>query len=188
MSTQFSLDAWILSVLHIIAPVKERTVYIRNESATEMTARYELLAKQMAKAIQTRDKLFDNDADGVKTAALVLSIAKYESDFDARVARGKLRGDNGRSWCYMQMNIGNNPLSYGPTEIRGWKGADLVQDPTKCFIAGIETLRISMSACKYFKGAGQISAYTSGTCQNGEKGAIYRWGYAQLLLKRHAPK
>jgi len=172
-------------VMHAIAPTRNAVAWRRNETTTEITERYEKLSKNIATAVLSRDRLFPNDADGTKTAALVLSIAQYESGFDKLVGNGKKRGDGGRSWCYMQMNLGGGAIGFGPPEMKLWRGVDLVQDPVKCFVAGIETLRISMERCKYYKGAAKLSAYTSGRCQATERGAIHRWEYAWRLVAKY---
>lgn len=181
-----NLEAGILAMMNFMSPPAQLVLYQRDETLLEANTRYELEAKNLATAIEKTGRLFKSDEDGKKTAALVLAIAKFESGLTKRVGNGTKRGDGGRSWCYMQLNIGSGKVYWGTPEMRTWSGVDVVKDTTKCWMAGIEAIRLSMESCKYFRGSDSLSAYTSGSCTRGEKKAHYRWLYMLHLVAKVA--
>ena len=180
------LSTWILSVMLSIAPI-EKLAPVYHETPESMKARYEQIAADMASSINSQPKLFSTDdaeKDAVKEAALLTSIAFHESNFRKDVDEGKVRGDHGRSWCLMQINIGNGHVTVGDSEMQKWKGIDLIKDRTKCFRASVEILRTSMEACKKLKGSGILSGYTTGRCIQNERTAKVRWDTHLDILKR----
>lgn len=179
------LSKWILTVLLSIAPTaKYQTA---QESEQVLKARYTSIAEDMASAIQNSEPLFTGEDAELKTAALVSSIAFMESGFRKSVDQGNLRGDNGRSWCLMQINLGNGRVKIGDETMRSWRGRDLVADRKKCFAVGIETLRLSMSRCTYLPEGGALSVYTSGQCLAHEKSAKVRWNFSQRIYRKYSP-
>lgn len=176
------LSNWIFSVMLAIAPPSERKGV---ESEVQMKTRYEQIANDMEEAIKSSDPVFSGEDKDLKLAALITSIAYYESGFHKMVDNGKIRGDNGRSWCLMQINIGNSNVLIGTDEMKKWSGKDLVKDRKKCFQAGIEVIRNSVNKCSYLKDIDKLSAYTSGKCVVDEKKGQHRWLYAQSLIKKY---
>lgn len=176
------LSNWIFSVLLAIAPPSEKKGI---ESESQMKTRYEQIAKDMEETIKSSDPIFSGENKDLKLAALITSISFYESGFHKMVDNGKIRGDNGRSWCLMQINIGNSNVLIGTDEMKKWSGKDLVTDRKKCFKAGIEVIRNSFNKCHYLKDIDALSAYTSGKCIVDEKKAQHRWLYAQNLIKKY---
>lgn len=178
-----TLSAWILTVILAVAPTDK--LKTKKESEDQMKLRYEEIAQDMSVAIKKSKPLFNGPNAEQKTAALLTSIAFFESGFRKDVDNGKVRGDNGRSWCLMQLNIGNGHLSTGTPEVKSWTGLELVADRKKCFIAGLEVLRASMGRCSSLSDAGKISAYTSGKCAEDEKTSMHRWRFAQRIMSNH---
>ena len=178
------LAKWIFSVLVVIAPPEKLSVTVHGETLEEMTARYENTAIDMASVIEDRGPLFKGDDDGRKTAATMVAIMKYESELAQDVAVGKRRGDHGRSWCYMQINIGKGKNIWGDDEMRTWVGQDLADDWKKCFTVSYEILRYSLKSCGNYKNGDILSGYTAGVCVVNEKKARNRWNYAQWIMRR----
>lgn len=181
------LSTWILSVILSIAPI-EKLAPVYHENPESMRARYEQIAVDMATSINSQPKLFSTEVSAEKNdlreAALLTSIAFFESNFRKDVDEGKVRGDHGRSWCLMQINIGNSHVTVGDKEMQKWKGTDLIKDRTKCFRSAIEVLRASMESCKHLSGSGVLSGYTTGRCIPNERTAKVRWEYAFTLMNK----
>jgi len=181
------LSNWILSVILSISPI-EKLAPVYHESPESMHARYEQIAVDMATSIDSQPKLFSTEDNAekntLKEAALLTSVAFFESNFRKDVDEGKIRGDHGRSWCFMQINIGNGHVTVGDSEMKKWKGIDLINDRTKCFRASIEILRNSMEACKHLAGGGVLSGYTTGRCIPNERTSKIRWEYTFTLIKK----
>ena len=176
-----TLSLWILSVLFSIAP--SQSSYHEND--IEFRERYENISKDMADAIIETKPIFNDENSNIKTAALLTSIAFYESGFRKDIDYGNIRGDHGNSWCLMQINVYNQHVRVGNKEIKSWTGKDLVLDRKKCFIAAIESIRESMNYCSKLKAPSYISGYTTGKCIKNEKNALYRWNYAINLIKKY---
>lgn len=120
--------------------------------------------------------IFSGPLGRTKTAALLLSIASFESGFAKDVDEGTRRGDGGRSWCLMQVNLGSarirvedqETFAYSFDGKTGWSGKDLADDRKKCFRAALRIARVSYRAC------GDLSVYTSGKCAKDEPKAKAR--------------
>ena len=102
--------------------------------------------------------LFDGEGGRSETALLLLSVASYESAFNARVDDGTRRGDHGLSYCLMQIRVGE-----GATR-EGWSGKQLVEDRKRCFRAALHILHASFTACRRLPIDDRLSAYASGHC------------------------
>jgi hypothetical protein len=142
-------------------------------------ARYESIARDAAEVAFDSDEapLFPGPLGRTKTAALILSIASYESAFEEDVDVGTKRGDHGRSWCLAQINLGTARVRVEDQGQRwaysfdgvGWSGRDLVRDRKKCFRTALHMARTSLRSC------GNLSVYTSGRCSKTEPQAIARY-------------
>lgn len=178
------LADWSYRTLLRIASPEKLAPLRQDETEDEMRERYKTLAQGIAEAVESSPSLFRGDNGAYRTAALIISVGFFESGFRKDVGDGRVRGDGGRSWCYMQINIGKGPVYMGPDEMQNWYGTDLVQDPQKCFKTGLLTLRRSIGACRKYTEGDVLSAYTSGRCVHGEPKARQRWNYAQVLAQR----
>jgi len=188
-----AFTAWVFAVLMAISPYREKSLtYARyaHEPEDEQKARYSSIAKDLAEVVQEEEPLFKGKNGRVQTAALVMSMAFFESGLKKEVdfGTGKWgRGDFGRSWCLMQINLGKGQVSWGTTEMKTWSGQDLVNDRKKCFKVGITALRLSLGACQGKAGGDKLSSYTTGTCRDNEPTGRSRWNYAWRLLSRFTP-
>lgn len=159
--------------------------HMHTEEAAE---RYENIALSALRvAFDPKEEPLFKEAGGrSRTAVTLLAIASYESDFRADVDSGRVRGDAGRSWCLMQINLGGG----GKIQMRGdgygygapgWTGKDLTEDREKCFRAGLHIARDSLRQC------GNLSKFTSGHCfRGGEYQANRRMARANALWKNAA--
>lgn len=148
--------------------------------------------------------LFAGPQGRLRTFAAMMATASYESHFRQDVDTGEMRGDSGKSWCLMQIQLGNpNPLTHrtghrvvlrddiwshsfdGQT---GWGGEDLVQDRQKCFRVALHMMRASMRYCRNLPLAERLSIYTSGNCHDGRAASRIRMRRAaEWLVKFPAP-
>jgi len=101
----------------------------------------------------------------------------YRKDVDA----GIKRGDHGRSWCVMQIHIGN-----GKTK-EGWTGPELISDRKKCFRSGYKSVKLSFGACWNKPIDQRLNAYASGNCENGIKESKERMNFGIWLFNK-APR
>ena len=83
---------------------------LASETLEEGQARYTSIAESVLLTIAREKSIFPGRTGRIKTAALMLSIAMFESGFrkDVDLNLGKSgRGDGGRSWCMMQIQLGS---------------------------------------------------------------------------------
>lgn len=101
----------------------------------------------------------------LKTGLAFLGIASYEGSFFKKVENGELRGDDGRSWCDMQINLGVGDIPIEtPDGTLYWRGEDLAKSQTKCFRAGYEKMKRSFNACRNLPSSERLAAYAAGSC------------------------
>jgi hypothetical protein len=112
-----------------------------------------------------------------QTAAVVATFAVEEGmNLAPSIDSGRRRGDNGRSWCIMQLNVGR-----GKTP-EGWTGPDLIADRKKCIRAGLHALRRSYWACAKNPEQERFAAYASGSCGAGRSISSRRYDRAMRRL------
>lgn len=79
------------------------------ESFDDGMIRYESIADDLIKVVSDNDPIFSGTKGRIKTAALILSVSMLESglrrDVDLNIGN-EARGDGGRSWCLMQIQLG----------------------------------------------------------------------------------
>lgn len=105
--------AWALSFIISSAPVTNQQFYPHaKESVEDGTARRESIAHDVVDVIYTDETLpvlFSGPEARAHEVPLVLSIMFHESGFRRDVDLGigpAARGDGGRSWCMMQIQVG----------------------------------------------------------------------------------
>ena len=114
-------------------------------------------------------------------AAVWMGIALHESGFMKNVDKniGKYgRGDRGRSWCIMQMNIGKGKTipwnvvkdripHWGdpPEEIfDGYAGPELIENRQLCLSEAHHLVRDSFKKCKELPLVEHLTGYAAGSC------------------------
>lgn len=186
--------AWILSFIVSVAPPGRKTFYAEaQETREEALERYESIAEDVVNVVYdpSTKVLFRGDNGRARTVSVIMSIMLHESGFMRNVDYGVgkyARGDQGKSWCLMQLNIGSGrtikwntkhdrPPRWGddPADIfDGYKGEELVQNRQLCIREGLKILRLSFSACRGLPLNQRLRVYGSGSCDAGGKGSATR--------------
>lgn len=201
--------AWIVAFIVAKAP-PGRPQYIpeARETVEEAEARYESIAHDIAEVVYDKSEapLFKGLDGRVRTAAVVQSIMLHESGFRRDVDRGigKLsRGDGGKSWCSMQIQLGKARPD-GHTQQRiildpdgtyhfafdgksGIGGEDLVRDRKVCIRAGLHLMRKSFTSCTRGPVEHRLSLYASGECDRGNEASARRMTSALRWYREHRP-
>jgi hypothetical protein len=156
-----ALIAYLLAAMVTWSPPGDHDYYERREETLE---RYASIARDVAAVAldPAEAPLFGGPQGRMQTGLLLASVAFYESggyrrDVDFGIG-DKARGDSGRSWCLMQINLGD-----GRT-VERWSGRDLVLDRQKCLRVGLRRLRQSFEMCKGEAFMDRLSGYTTGRC------------------------
>jgi len=192
---------WIVAAILLLAPYREpdeRPVSWRRytaDASREMHAlRMQSIAEDVAAVVAENPSL--PGMSRASTTRLILSVAHFESGFqhDVDLGVGKFgRGDFGRSWCLMQIQVGAGTtgqlVATLPTDMREWTGRDLVTDRRKCLRTGLEMMRRSISACSALPASSRLSAYATGACDETDEKGRSRWRFAGSgVLGRSMPK
>lgn len=203
--------AWLVSIIVSVAPIgRPQYVAEAKETDQETQARYESISKDLIDVVYdpSEKPLFSGPMGRAKTAEVILAIASFESGFrkDVDFGKGKFaKGDGGKSWCFMQVNLGQanangkttqrisvNPdgtFAFTTDPTKGYGGEDLVRDRKSCFRVGLAIIRTSFNSC----GAGtdvkdKLKVYASGSCDKGQKESRLRMGLAlRWMEQKKAP-
>lgn len=153
------------------------------ESPEETMARYESIARDVAAVAydEAEEPLFPGPEGRAQTALFMLSIASYESAYHKTVDQGLGRGDHGRSYCLMQIRVGDG------TTREGWTGRQLVTDRTMCFRSALHILHGSFNVCRRLPIEDRMSAYATGHCFENADVSRSRVGRARNWWTTHAP-
>jgi hypothetical protein len=179
------LVAYLISAMLAWSPPADHEYY---EPRGETVARYAVIAQSIAEvALDPAEPPLFGGLDGrAETALFISSVAFFESGGfrrDVELGTGKhARGDGGRSWCLMQVNVG-----HGVTAER-WSGPDLVNDRSKCIRAGLHRMRESFQHCKGQTFIDRLSGYTDGRCRDGADAAHRRTRRAVQYWEAHPPR
>lgn len=178
-------EAWVKSFIVKNAP-PGRKIWLpgAQETVEEGEVRYADIAKDVVWRAYHPDtvSLFKSTKSGrSRTLAVWLGIMLHESGFTKNVDKniGKYaRGDQGRSWCMMQLQIGkgrtlkwnfakNRRVRWGdkPEDIfHGYKGDEIIADRRKCLGEGHKMVRISFKACRTKPLEHRLTSYAAGFC------------------------
>jgi hypothetical protein len=117
--------------------------------------------------------LFPGEHGPLRTAALLTSLAWFESRFDPRAV-----GDHGRSVCLVQVHASNH-AALGVTR------DELLEDPRTCLRAGLEMIRRSFAVCARRPLEERLGHYAAGKagCDRGLRESRHRVGLARRLAK-----
>lgn len=158
------------------------------ETKAEKQQRFYDITKDIMEVVYEENEpaIWSYQGDMRREASLftLLSIAYFESGFrkDIDYGIGKMsRGDNGSSYCLMQIHLGN-----GKTK-EGWTGEDLVNDRKKCLRTGYRMVKSSFGSCSNLPLDERLTMYASGKCGIGLPESRARIGLAKHWFTR-APK
>lgn len=198
--------AWLVAFMITLAP-PGRKHYIpeAKETETEALERYGDIARDLAEVLtdEKENVITRGSQAKIRMAAIIVSVMLHESGFrrDVDFGKGKYaRGDNGNSWCLMQLNVGKGktkPWNYvrhrfafshdNPEEVLpGWSGEELVADRKNCIRAGLHM--INATSCTSQGPLGWLRGYASGSCSRGEQASRSRVGLALRWLSSHRPE
>jgi hypothetical protein len=156
------------------------------ETVDEAIDRYESIAHDVVSVVYSPDfkPLFKDPVNGrSRTVSVILGIMFHESGFrkDVDLNLGKhSRGDNGQSWCMMQLMIGNGrtlkwnfvenrmPLPNDKPEhlFSGYTGDELISDRVKCISEGYKIVKSSFGSCWKLPLLDKLTSYASGQCDH----------------------
>ncbi len=122
--------------------------------------------------IATEAPLYEGAQREVRTAALYVALAYYESRF-----RNEARGGKGRWLCLMQVARENLP--------RGG-AARVLASPEACLRAALPVLQRSFQKCASRPEVERLGAFAASTCAKGAAASRGRSYMAKALLRRHA--
>lgn len=189
---------WIVGFMTRHAPPGRETYYVEaQETKEDAEKRYRSIAEDLVEVVYNpaNKPLFGGSKGRSRTISILLGIMLYESGFGRNVDFGVgkfARGDNGRSWCLMQMNVGkgrtwkdaggwnikhDRPWRYGDKAediVLGSTGPEMVEDRRKCFTEGLRLIRISFRSCRNYPLKERLRVYASGSCKSGAKGSRIR--------------
>jgi len=158
---------WIVTFMTKVSPPGRKTYFTHaQETKEEALIRYgEIADALIATTYDPETKpLFSGPLGRARTISLMLGVMFWETGFrrDVDLGLGKhARGDQGRSWCLMQINIGSGKTALGYT------GEDLVRNRQACLQEGLRGIRGSFSSCRRLPLEHRLSAYASGSCDKG---------------------
>jgi len=188
MNTTTLFAAWIFLLMsYILPPAKAAAVPTRpegRETAKERTERYREIAHDIATVVLDEPPLYRSKHGRARTAALIVAVAYFESAFAKHVDKGigpYSRGDYGRSWCMLQLNVGRGKTA------EGWTGKDLVNDRRKCIRAGLHAMARSFGTCRRGAFEHRLAAYASGSCRRGHAASAKRMRAADRIFGAKPP-
>jgi hypothetical protein len=174
-----SLVTYLVAAMTAWIPVKVQAT----EAPEDATARYESIARDAAAVAfdPSEAPLFFGPDGRTQTALFMLSIASFESSYLRTVDQGAGRGDRGRSYCLMQIRVGEG------TTREGWTGRQLVTDRKLCFRAALHILHGSFNVCRNLPEDDRMSAYATGRCIENAEISRSRIGRARWWWTQHTP-
>lgn len=196
---------WLLSFMTTMAPLDRPQFYPdAKETRDQAQARYESIAKDIHTVLWNQPALFTGPDGRAKTAAVMMSIMLHESAFrrDVDFGLGSAgRGDGGRSWCLMQIQVGQNKTATwnakynrfkqwgdAPEDlVQGWTGDEMVKDRKKCIEAGYRIMKASFEMCKSLPVDQWLDVYAAGSCGSGVPQSRVRMNTGINWFNGHAP-
>lgn len=199
--------AWILSFMVATAEPGRTTFYAEaQETQAEALERYNSIASDLVEVVYdpATEPLFKGPQGRSRTVTVLLAVMLFESGFMKNVDTGKgkfARGDNGKSWCLLQQNVGVGRTAKWNTRhdrsprfgdnpadiVEGFSGPEMIADRKKCITAGLRGLRVSFASCPGIPLDQKLRVYGSGSCKPGEeinKGSALRMNSALKFWDR----
>ncbi len=193
--------AWIVAFLIAKAPPGQPQYGGLAETRQETETRYESIAQDLSEVVASEPPFYAGDQGIARTTSVMLSVAFFESAFSAKVDKGLLRGDGGRSVCLMQINVGKGRTNTWNTvtnkfaspndkaeEVElGWNASELLGDRKKCFRAAHRIMRRSIASCSRLGPLEALRSYASGSCEEGSDASRRRMSVAVRWFSAHTP-
>lgn len=205
-----SLHQWLLDRMLSWMPPGRSYIPAAKETKEEGSDRYAEIADSMISVVYdpAEKPLFGGKYGRAKTLALIASMSWFESGYrkDVDFGLGSLgRGDNGKSWCMMQVLLGKDGLGRSPKRVhltqdsfkligkndalwdQSLGGEHLVQSRTGCFRTGLHMARNSFRACRGLPVEDRLGVYGAGKCIAGWSKSRVRVKKAQRWLASSKP-
>jgi hypothetical protein len=175
-----SLVSYLVAAMLAWVPPNAHAVL---ESRDQVLARYDSIARDAVSVAldESEAPVLGGPDSRAETALLMLAVASYESSFSKGVDEGARRGDNGHSYCLMQIHVGQ-----GATR-EGWSARQLIENRRLCFRAALHIMQASFAACRKLPFDDRLSAYASGHCFQSAKISRSRVWRARAWWRAHAP-
>ena len=175
---------WLVRAMKSWVPLSDHKIH--NETEQEAEARYDSIASDaLHVAFEPGEKpLFDGPYGRQRTSLLIVTIARYESNFIRRIDEGRcLKGecDNGAAACIMQVHTEDGLIlepdtySYAHSKSKEWLDShsekvltkDSLKDRKTCFRAALHKMRESLSGCRSVpKSEDRLGIYTGEGCNS----------------------
>jgi hypothetical protein len=187
-------------------PFRSQFIKEAKETVEEAKARYESIANDIVEVVydESEPALFKGPSGKIRTTALIMSIMLHESNFrrDVDFGEGPLaKGDNGRSVCLMQLNLGNgrsgdwNKVQHryaesmdSPSEVeKGWTAKEIIADRKKCIRAGLRGIHHSFRMTSTRPFLEWLNVYASGRVEMGGAASEKRMGLTLTWFTKHKP-
>jgi hypothetical protein len=159
------------------------------EDAEAVSTRYDSIANDAVKVAfdKTEQPLFKGPHARIKTAQLLVTIARYESNFVKRIDDGECRKgecDNGAAHCIMQVHTDGGGLvldsetySHASQHTKEWReehaseilDGEALKDRRTCFRSALHKLRESLRACGNLPQEDRMGIYTGEGCKKGKE-------------------
>lgn len=199
------LSDWIVKKISSWSPPGKTFYPEAAETEKEALDRYESIASDVLDVAfdPTETPIFNGPSGRIRTAALILAVARAESGFRKDVDFGigpQSKGDGGRSWCLMQIMMGHGingktktRISLNDDEVKYTSdpddlgGEDLISDRKQCFRVGMRLMRKSFNACSRLPILERLASYASGSCNGGKDASKNRIGMAVKWISTSPP-
>jgi hypothetical protein len=196
------LFVWIVSFMMSFTPPGETVGVLQaQETRQEAMVRYESIANDIIEVVYNPNAhpIFDGVQGRTRTVTVILGIMAMESKFYKHIDYGDgpgSRGDNGKSWCMMQIMAGrkgrttswnfikDRPPHWGDSvkEIRkGYTGLEMINDRKLCISEGLRIAKWSFSKCGNRTIYDKLRIYASGSCKKGGEASAERMKVAERL-------
>ena len=165
------LAAYLFPFLVASVPLADHSYYENIETTRD---RYESIAETIA-WVSIEAPVFEDDESGVRTGALLASIATYEGSLKAEIDTCAKGGDidkNGvaHAWTLWQVHAEKEKACASRVA-----GATIAR----------EMIRISFKTCKSRAMLDRLSIYTDGSCHSNWKRSRHRMGRAMNWVALH---
>lgn len=181
-----AVENWVKDFLVTHAPPGRKLWYPNaQETEEEGAARYDSVATDIVLSgfsPNTKTPFMQRDSGRSRLVAVWLGVMLHESGFMRNVDfnLGKYgRGDEGKSWCLMQLRIGtgrtqpwnvakNRRPYWGdpPEEIKlGYTGSELIADRKLCLQEGHKLVWASFKSCEDRPLEDRLTSYAVGFCE-----------------------
>lgn len=198
--------AYVLAYMTMTAPPLSRIPFPdAKETEEQRQTRFAEVAQDIVSVAFDEQEPSLYPAEGemgrAHTALAMIAIVRYESNFRLDIDKGLGPfglGDNGRSFCSMQVMVGSGKTTpWHKTKHRwvlagdksedlvSWNGRALLRNRQNCFRAGLHAMKVSYGACGGHV-ASRFRVYASGSCSRSLSLSVQRSRHIENWWGSHA--